>query len=239
MNMKIIFENDNYIIVDKPAGVLVHPTAANETDTLVSFLEEKYADFKNQAWPEPMRAGIVHRLDKDTSGLIILAKNPETLERLQELFKSRQVKKTYQALVIGKTLETGKIDIAIVRDSQKDMMKTQAISFSFSHGTAREAVTEFKTIARYKYKNQDLSLVEVYPQTGRMHQIRVHMKHLGFPLIGDQMYFNKPAKRLSKDLSIARQFLHAVKLEIYGQSFTSDLADDLKVVLSKLKENND
>lgn len=234
-SMKIVFENSDYVVVDKPAGVLVHPTAANETNTLVDWLASRYQDFKNQNWPEPMRAGIIHRLDKDTSGLIILAKNPETLERLQEKFKSREVQKTYQCLVAGHSPEKGKIDIAIVRDSQKDMMKVQAVSYSFTSGTAREAVTEYKTIARYKFKKEELSLVEVYPHTGRMHQIRVHMKHEGFPLIGDQMYFNKPAKRLSKELDINRQFLHAVKLEIDGQTFTSELADDLKTILTKLK----
>lgn len=233
--VKIIFENDDYVVVDKPAGVLVHPTAANETNTLVDWLVNQYPDFANQVWPETVRAGIVHRLDKDTSGLIILAKNPETLERLQEKFKSREVQKTYQCLVAGHAPEKGKIEIAIVRDHQKDMMKTQAVSYSFSSGTAREALTEYRTIARYKFKKEELSLVEVYPHTGRMHQIRVHLKHEGFPIIGDQIYFNKPAKRLSKELDINRQFLHAVKLEIDGQTFTSELADDLKVILAKLK----
>ncbi|MEI6040117.1 MAG: RluA family pseudouridine synthase [Candidatus Berkelbacteria bacterium] len=233
--IKIIFENNDYVVVDKPAGVLVHPTAANETNTLVDWLVNQYPDFKNQAWPETLRAGIVHRLDKDTSGLIILAKNPETLERLQEKFKNRDVQKTYQCLVAGHAPEKGKIDMPIVRDSQKDMMKTQAVSYSFTSGTAREAVTEYKTIARYKFKKEGLSLVEVYPHTGRMHQIRVHMKHEDFPLVGDQMYFNKPAKRLSKELDINRQFLHAVRLEIDGQTFTSELADDLKEILTKLK----
>jgi 23S rRNA pseudouridine1911/1915/1917 synthase len=233
--MEIIFENNEYLVVDKPAGVLVHPTLADEKNTLVDFLMERYPNFKNQAWTEPLRAGIIHRLDKETSGLIILAKNPLTLEKMQKLFKSRQVKKTYQALVVGHTPEKGKIDIPLVRDNQKDMMKTQAISFSFSHGTAREAVTAYRTIARYKYKKEELSLIEVYPQTGRMHQIRVHMKYEGYPLIGDQMYFNKPSKRLSKELGINRQFLHAVKLEIDGQIFKSKLANDLKLILDKLK----
>lgn len=234
--MKIIFENDSYLVIDKPAGVLVHPTAAGEKNTLVDFLVEKYSSFKNQAWLEIERAGIVHRLDKDTSGLIVLAKNPETLEKLQTLFKNREVKKNYQALVVGHTPDKGKIDIPIVRDLQKDMMKTQLTEYSFSRGTAREAVTEYKTIARYRFKKQDLSLIEVSPQTGRMHQIRVHMKYEGYPLMGDQMYFNKPAKRLSKELGISRQFLHAVKLEIDNQVFKSELADDLKSILNKLKK---
>jgi 23S rRNA pseudouridine1911/1915/1917 synthase len=233
--IKIVFENNDYVVVDKPAGILVHPTAAGETNTLVDWLAQQYPDFKNQAWPETVRAGIVHRLDKDTSGLIILAKNPETLERLQEKFKNRDVQKTYQCLVAGHAPEKGKIEIAIVRDHKKDMMKTQAVSYSFTSGTAREAMTEYKTIGRYRFKKEELSLVEVYPHTGRMHQIRVHLKHEGFPLIGDQIYFNKPAKRLTKELDINRQFLHAVKLEIDGQTFNSELTNDLKSILTKLK----
>jgi 23S rRNA pseudouridine1911/1915/1917 synthase len=239
MNFKIIYENENYIVIEKPAGVLVHPTAANEPDTLVGYLEEKYPDFKKQNWVEPERAGIVHRLDKETSGLIIMAKNPQTLKNLQNKFREREVKKTYQALVAGRTPDTGKIDVPIVRDNQKDMMRTQIMSFSFSRGTAREAITEFKIIARYKYKKDDLSLVEVYPATGRMHQIRVHMKHEGFPLIGDPLYINKLSKRISKELNIERQFLHAVKLEIDGHIFESELADDLMEILGKLKEANE
>lgn len=233
--IKIIYENENFLIVDKPAGILVHPTAANETNTLVDFLTQRYTDLKKLNWPDPIRAGIVHRLDKDTSGLIILAKNPETLENLQAKFKKREVKKTYQALVVGHAPSEGKINIPIVRDSQKDMMKTQIMTFSFSKGTAREAETLFETVCRYKYKNQELSLVNVRPQTGRMHQIRVHMKHEGFPLLGDQLYFNKPSKRLSKDLCIDRQFLHATHLEFDEFSFDSDLSADLKKILEKLK----
>lgn len=235
----IIAENKDYLIVDKPAGLLVHATAALEPVTLSSWLTQKYPEIKNLDWIDKTRIGIVHRLDKDTSGLIVLAKNPETLEKLQALFKSRQVKKTYQALVVGQTPDEGKINMAIVRDSQKDMMKVQPITFSFTKGTVREARTNYKTIKRLLYKKQALSLVEVYPETGRMHQIRVHMKHEGFPLIGDQMYFNKPSKRLSKELNIDRQFLHAVKLEIDGEIYSSELSDDLKQILNKLKEHHE
>ena len=232
--IKIIFENNDYLIADKPAGVLVHPTAANEPDTLASWLTSMYPDIKNLAWPDKSRIGIVHRLDKDTSGLIILAKNPETLNRLQEKFKGREVQKTYQALVVGHMPEQGSVNIPIVRDGKKDIMKVEPITFSFSRGTARGAITEYKTIKRFRYRNEDLSLIEVYPKTGRMHQIRVHMKHEGFPLIGDQMYQTKMSNQLSKELNINRQALHAVKLEFDDQAFESELADDLKNILEKI-----
>lgn len=233
-NIKIIFEDENMIVANKPSGVLVHPTPANEPDTLVSWLTELHPEIKTMTWPEPMRAGIVHRLDKDTSGLIVLAKNPETLARLQEKFQAHEMKKTYQALVVGKTPKEGRVEAGIVRDKENDRMKVQETTYSFTKGTVRESITEYKTLEHFKYQNEDLSLIEVYPQTGRMHQIRVHMKHAGFPLIGDQMYFNKTSKKISKGLGLDRQFLHAVKLEFDGQTFKSELADDLKKVLKKL-----
>lgn len=232
--IKIIFEDKNIIVADKTAGVLVHPTTANEPETLVSWLIELHPEINDMAWPDPTRAGIVHRLDKDTSGLIVLAKNPETLEKLQKKFQAHEIKKTYQALVFGKTLEEGRVEAGIVRDKENDRMKVQETIYSFTKGTVRDSVTKYKTLKYFKYNNEDLSLIEVYPQTGRMHQIRVHMKHAGFPLIGDQLYQTKLSNQISKELNINRQFLHAVKLVFDGQIFESELADDLKDVLNKL-----
>jgi len=238
-DIKIIFENDDFIVLDKPAGILTHPTLAGEKDTLVNWLSNKCPEILRFSWPDVNRPGIVHRLDKDTSGLIILAKNPEMMKKLQAQFKNREIKKTYQALVIGHTPNEDKIDIPIVRDNQKDMMRVEPMIFSFSRGTARPATTVYKTLARYRYKSNDLSLVEVYPQTGRMHQIRVHLKHAGFPLVGDQMYSTKLSKKISDSLDINRQFLHATKLEIENQVFKSDLSKDLKSVLNELEAANE
>jgi 23S rRNA pseudouridine1911/1915/1917 synthase len=241
-NIEIFFEDDNLLVLDKPAGILVHPTQAKETDTLADWLIQKYPETKNLDWPDKTRPGIVHRLDKDTSGLIIIAKNPEILEKMQSQFKTHDIKKTYQALVWGKVVPPeGKIEAAIVRDKTNDRMKTQEMTFTFTRGTVRPSVTFYKTIGLYTYKTTPLSLVEVYPQTGRMHQIRVHFKHLGYPLIGDQIYFNKPSKRISKELNFTRQFLHAVKLHfthpITGKemAFESKLAEELKQILARLK----
>lgn len=233
-NIKLIFENDELAVVDKPAGLLVHPTTANEPDTLVDWFCDRYPAISKLPWPDMSRPGIVHRLDKDTSGLIVLAKNPETLLRLQTQFKNREIKKTYQALVLGKMPVDGRIEVAIVRDAAKDMMKIQETAYSFTKGTVRPAVTEYRALKYYRYHDEDLTLVEVCPQTGRMHQIRVHMKYAGFPIIGDQMYFTKFSKKISKDLKLSRQFLHAVKLEFDGQTFESELAEDLKDIINKL-----
>lgn len=231
--IKIVFEDENIIVADKPAGVLVHPTPANEPETLVSWLIELYPEIKDMTWPDPTRAGIVHRLDKDTSGLIVLAKNPGTLLNLQEKFQRHEMKKTYQALVVGKTPEEGRVEAGIVRDKENDRMKVQETTYSFTKGTVRDSVTEYKTLKRYRYQNEDLSLIEVYPQTGRMHQIRVHMKYAGFPLVGDQLYQTKLSNQISKELNISRQFLHAVKLEFDGQTFESELAPELQNILKE------
>ncbi len=229
---KIVFETDDFLVLDKPAGVLVHPTTAGEKDTLVDWFKKQLPDVMNLAWPDSTRPGIVHRLDKDTSGLIILAKNPATLAWLQALFKNREIKKTYQALVLGKMPADGKIEAGIVRDNNNDQMKVQETTYSFTKGTVRPAVTEYKALKYYRYHDQDLTLVECYPQTGRMHQIRVHLKYAGFPIIGDQMYQTKLSNQISKELDINRQFLHATKLEFEGQAFESKLSNDLKKVLN-------
>lgn len=232
--IKIIFENNDFVVVNKPAGVLAHPTQAKETNTLVQWLIETYPNVNKLAWPEHDRLGIVHRLDKDTSGVMILAKNPETLVKLQELFKAREVKKTYQALVLGQTPAEGKIEAAIVRDAQKDQMKVQETTYSFTKGTVRPAVTFYKTIRLYAYSTNYLSLVEAMPQTGRMHQIRVHLKYLGFPILGDPMYFTKESKKISQELGINRQFLHAIRLEFENHKFESNLAGDLQQIINSL-----
>jgi 23S rRNA-/tRNA-specific pseudouridylate synthase len=163
-----------------------------------------------------------------------LAKNPEILARLQELFKSREVKKSYQALVFGQTPESGRIEAGIVRDSAKDQMKIQETTYSFTKGTVRPAVTEYKSLSNYRYNDNDLTLLECYPQTGRMHQIRLHLKFIGFPIIGDQMYQNKLSNQISKELGLNRQFLHAVRLEFDGHIFESELAPELKKVLEMI-----
>jgi 23S rRNA-/tRNA-specific pseudouridylate synthase len=141
------------------------------------------------------------------------------------------MKKTYQALVLGKTPEEGKVEAGIIRDKENDRMKIQETTYSFTKGTVRESVTHYKTIRLYSYSSNPLSLIEVHPQTGRMHQIRVHMKHAGFPLIGDQLYQTKLSNQLSKELNINRQFLHAVKLEFDGHVFESALTPELKKIL--------
>lgn len=236
--IKNLYEDEYLLVLDKPAGVLVHPTQAGEKETLVDFLRLKYPGIEKLNWPDLMRPGIVHRLDKDTSGLIAMAKNPEILAKLQEQFQKRQVQKTYTTLVLGNVQKEGKIEADITR-GEAGRQKVMETTYSFSQKT-RPAVTEYQPIKHYQYKNNDLTLLAVLPKTGRMHQIRVHLKYIGFPIIGDPLYNIKPSRNLSKELGLSRQFLHASKLEfkhpVTGKILIleSELPKDLKNSMVKL-----
>ena len=238
--MKIIYEDNDILVIEKPAGILVHPTEANETETLVSWFTEKYPDTDNMNWPDKARPGVVHRLDKDTSGIIIMAKNPETLSELQKLFQSREVQKTYTALVFGKLEGNGVIDAPITR-GDAGLQKVLDTTYSFSKENIRPAVTEYKAINNYRYHDNDLTMVEAMPKTGRMHQIRVHLKHIDHPIIGDPLYNTKPSRAISKELGLDRQFLHSSKLEFSypvtnkKMQFESPLPEDLKNIMVRLQ----
>ncbi|MFA6493268.1 MAG: RluA family pseudouridine synthase [Patescibacteria group bacterium] len=238
--IKIIYEDESLLVVDKPAGILVHETQAKEKNTLANWLVNKYPEIKNLNWPDATRQGIVHRIDKDTSGLIILAKHPEILEKLQQQFKQRKVQKTYTALVLGKVEPAeGKIEAAIIR-GKAGVQQVREFNFSVGNEKLRPAITFYETTNQYKFNDNDLTLVLAMPRTGRMHQIRTHLKHIGHPIIGDQLYNNKQSKRISKEFGLSRQFLHATKLEFSHPTsgklliFRSDLPKDLKNIMVKL-----
>jgi 23S rRNA pseudouridine1911/1915/1917 synthase len=190
--LNILYEDNDLLVVDKPAGLTVHPAPGHYTHTLVNAVLAHVPELEIE---ETNRPGIVHRLDKDTSGLIIIAKNDVAHMKLADQFKSRTVIKTYQALVQGHlSPEEGIIDANIGRDPRD--RKRMAIT---SHG--REAQTEYKVI---KYLD-NYTLLEVKPKTGRTHQIRVHLAAIGFPIVGDATYG-------AKSDYLSRQFLHAYKL---------------------------
>jgi 23S rRNA pseudouridine1911/1915/1917 synthase len=238
--MNIILDDNYLVVVDKPAGLLVHPTLANEKETLVSWFIDKYPNVRNFDWPDATRPGIVHRLDKDTSGLIVMAKNPEMLIKLQTQFKNREIRKTYLALVFGKVEKEGKIEAAIER-GEAGTQKVIDVSYSFNNKPVRPAITFYKPIKYYQYNNNDLTLLEVQPKTGRMHQIRIHLKYLSVPIIGDPLYNIKPSREISKKLNLDHQFLHAEKLEFTDPitkknlKIESKLPNDLQNILEKLK----
>jgi 23S rRNA pseudouridine1911/1915/1917 synthase len=218
--LKILYEDKDLLVIDKPAGMTVHPAPGNRQHTLVNAVLGHLPDLEAG---EASRPGIVHRLDKDTSGLILVAKNNLVHTRLAEQFKNRSVNKVYQALVRGHlTPKEGIIEAKIGRNPRD--RKSMAVV-----ERGREARTEYKVL---KYPGK-YTLLEVRPKTGRTHQIRVHLAAIGFPVVGDISYGGR------SDL-LGRQFLHAHKLGFRLPSsgewkeFISPLPSDLLETLEKI-----
>ncbi|HUM26023.1 MAG TPA: RluA family pseudouridine synthase, partial [Anaerolineales bacterium] len=179
--LDIIFENDDLLIVNKPAGMVVHPAAGHDSGTLVHAVLGYDPDLEGIGGEE--RPGLVHRLDKETSGLIVLAKNERAHRWLQDQFRLRTVEKTYLALVDGMPpTPTGRVEASIGRDPSH--RKKMAI---VTAGKGREAVSEYKTLEAFK----NHTLLEFHPHTGRTHQIRLHCQFLGCPIVGDSIYGRK------------------------------------------------
>jgi 23S rRNA pseudouridine1911/1915/1917 synthase len=222
--LQILYEDKDLMVVDKPAGLTVHPAPGHFTHTLANAVLAHCPEIDTG---ESNRPGIVHRLDKDTSGLIIIAKNRPAHIKLAEQFKSRTVKKVYQALVRGHlTPEQGTIEAGIGRDP-RDRKRMAVVS------RGREARTEYKVL-RYI---DNYSLLEVRPKTGRTHQIRVHLAAIGFPVVGDATYG-------ARSSYLSRQFLHAYKLGFKLPStgeyceFESPLPPDLVQALREISRSN-
>ncbi len=219
--LKIIYEDSDLMVIDKPAGLAVHPAPGHPAHTLANAVVGHLPDLAEDE--ESLRPGIVHRLDKDTSGLILVAKNRLAQANLSEQFKSRTVLKYYQVLVKGKlSPETGIIEANIGRDPRHRQRMAVVTR-------GREARTEYRVV---KYIG-DYSLLEIKPETGRTHQIRVHLAAIGFPVVGDATY-GVPSPHLS------RQFLHAGKIGFKLPStgawveFQSPLPPDLEQALKDI-----
>jgi 23S rRNA pseudouridine1911/1915/1917 synthase len=221
--VKIIYEDDDLLVIDKPAGLTVHPAPGHPSHTLVNAVLSHLNEIDDEG--DVIRPGIVHRLDKDTSGVMLVAKNNVALANLADQFKARTVKKTYITLVKGILRpDKGVIDAPIGRDSGD--RKKMAVT---GESRGRAARTNYHVI-RYVGKN---SLLEISPETGRTHQIRVHLAAIGYPVFGDITYGKKSA-------FLNRQFLHAhrigFKLPATGKwvEFESPLPEDLKQALKEL-----
>lgn len=218
---EIVHADENIIVVNKPAGVQTHPSEKKENDTLVNGLIKKFPEIKNIGDSSTgleqfnMRPGIVHRLDRETSGIIVIARNQKTFLELKEKFMSRKIKKTYQAIIYGnfeKYQKSGLIEKPIARSSD---YKKQVIAGRKTKTKVRPAITKYKVIKEIP----GFSFLEVKPQTGRMHQIRVHMNSIGHPIVGDKTY---KTKGVIPEKGAYRHLLHAKKLEfsLFGKNYT-------------------
>jgi len=222
---KIIYEDKNFLALDKPAGLLVHKTKISKELTLVDWLLENYLGIKNVGDEPKTRPGIVHRLDRDTSGVILIAKNQKYFEYLKNLFQNRQIKKTYLALVYGEI----KPKIGIIE--KPISLKPGSVKRTIWKGKMeKEAITEYKLVKFLK----GFSLVRVYPKTGRTHQIRIHLASIGHPIVGDNLYGPK-----INPLGLNRLFLHAESLEFpvsEGRKIKieAELPEELKEILDIL-----
>jgi 23S rRNA pseudouridine1911/1915/1917 synthase len=226
--LNVIFEDKNLLVINKPAGLVVHPGAGNHQGTLVNAILHHSPRLKRIG--AKLRPGIVHRLDRDTSGVLVVAKNDSTFQELASQFKNHLVKKEYLALVYGKVKpKEGKIIAPIRRDYHN--RKRMAISVK-----GKEAETDYKVA---KYFGNQFTLVRVFPKTGRTHQIRVHLNSIGYPIVGDKVY--RPKQNFvdqAGKLGLTRQFLHAEKISFRLNSkrleFKAPLPPELKSVLTKL-----
>ena len=241
--LDIVFEDKDLLLINKPAGIIMHPGAGNYDQTIVNALMS-YCGSSLSNIGDELRPGIVHRIDKDTSGLIVIAKNNVSHENLSLQFSEHTITRVYQLLIWGKLRpSSGKIDTFITRSSKNRQM------MEVSSSKGKKAITNYKTLEVFENdKTPTLSLVECKLETGRTHQIRVHMSHKGNNILGDKKYKKKFKKFINIDTSLEkliidldRQFLHAKSLGFLHPTskkevlFSSFLPQELENVLKRLR----
>ena len=244
--LEIIHEDKDLLVINKPAGIIMHPGAGNYDETIVNALIHYDKDSLSTVGDE-LRPGIVHRIDKNTSGLIVIAKNNEAHENLSNQFNKHSIIRIYQLLIWGKLRPaSGKINTFITRSSKNRQM----MEVSTSKG--KQAITNYKTIQVFENdKTPTLSLVECKLETGRTHQIRVHMSHMGNSILGDDKYKKKYKKLKNIDVDLEkliykldRQFLHAKTLGFIHPKtneemiFSSILPQELEKIVNLLRNTS-
>jgi 23S rRNA pseudouridine1911/1915/1917 synthase len=246
--LDIIYEDRDFVVINKAPGMAVHPAAGTVSGTLVNALLHHCPELKGIG--AEGRPGIVHRLDKYTSGVMVVAKNDRSLQTLAQQFKNRTVQKEYLALVWGKfETDSGIIDRPIGRHrSQRKKMSSR-----FTYSKTREALTEWKVEKAFELKADStstrwVSLCRLRPKTGRTHQIRVHLAELGYPVVGDKVYGRRPNTDLRKSIGTSlldnfpRQALHAARLEFSHPTtgrrieFKAALYNDVQELVKELEK---
>lgn len=222
IKIDIVYEDSDIAVINKQAGLVVHPAHGHYSGTLVNAILYHIKDLSGINGE--IRPGIVHRLDKDTSGLIVIAKNDKVHTALTEMFQEKKIRKTYLAILKGKLNKSeGKVVTQIGRD--KNDRKKMTVIDDITKG--KNAITNYKVVSQ----NNLFTLVKVNIETGRTHQIRVHMRHLGYPILGDSVYGRKDNEK--------RQMLHAYKLEFlhpvtgHQMEFTGEIPEDFQKALKK------
>jgi 23S rRNA pseudouridine1911/1915/1917 synthase len=228
LKIPIVYEDKELLVINKPSGVVAHPAPSHRTGTLAHWLLHHHPAIKHVGEHE-LRPGIVHRLDKDASGLMVIAKTPEMFTSLKKMFKDRKVTKGYLVLAHGEVpQDRGEISLPIAR-SKSDPTRQRVLKKGSIEG--REAHTSWRVKARYR----GFTLLEVTPQTGRMHQIRVHLSAIGHPVAGDAKYGLRKGKGPE---GLSRLFLHAsfLSLPALEKQWKVTLPKELSVVLGKLEK---
>ena len=227
--LDILYEDDDLLVLNKPPGISVHPSLHESSGTLVDALLSYFPELRGVG-EDPVRPGIVHRLDKDTSGVLVIAKNQETFVELKELFRSRKIEKQYIAIVEGRVkAPRGTITLPIGRIGMRRGVDGPGRPL----GKVREAITNFVVRRRFR----DATLLTLRPKTGRMHQLRVHLAAIGHPVLGDKLYGGKHTS-----LRASRQMLHASSLTLSRRNgkrytFEADPPEDFQETLGTLEEN--
>ena len=244
--LNIVYEDDDLIILNKRAGIAIHPGAGNYDNTIVNALIN-YKKNSLSSIGDKLRPGIVHRIDKNTSGLVVIAKNNQTHEHLSIQFSKHSIIRTYQLLIWGKVRPSkGKIETLITRSSKNRQL------MEVSNTKGKKAITNYKTIEVFENKNTPtLSLLECKLETGRTHQIRVHMNYLGNSIVGDDKYKKRFKKIKNTDpvlekklTNLNRQFLHAKTIGFIHPKknkemiFNSILPQELEIILKMLRKTD-
>ncbi len=228
MDISVLFENDDFIIIEKPAGLPVHPDSKYRTNTLIQQITAKYPEIK-KIDEHSERPGVVHRLDKDVSGLMVIARNKKTFSCLQEQFASRKVYKEYLALTHDPfTKLEDDIRLTISRDKKTGKMKVKP-----ANQEGKITLTRYEVIKNFTH----FAFLKIIIKTGRTHQIRTLFRALDHPIVGDPLYTKKKVKA---NIKINRPFLHSHKLKFQIQDgqkfeFTSELPTELKKIINNLK----